>query len=267
MVTGRGIIELVIFGVQIGRDNFDYRKAFTKILRRFIEEAFYVGLPLYVLYFGSLSLIFNPYSLLIYVGIYLLSWLLLQTFYDGFYALNDCVFAKYEEKPSLRRYCHYISLKRLLLFRLIYMCILMYLLMHFFYVKPENLVIALALVTYALLLHNLTRINLWRIFTFSAVRISRWIFIPVAMGAFHTIPQLMVVLIPYSLLAIIDGYNYELHKYGILVPINQPPLWLVYSAFIPCALLLLYPDNLLALLPNFITIFVSIYRRVVKPRL
>jgi hypothetical protein len=133
--------------------------------------------------------------------------------------------------------------------------------------KPENLVIALALVTYALLLHNLTRINLWRIFTFSAVRISRWIFIPVAMGAFHTIPRLMIVLIPYSLLAIIDGYNYELHKYGILVPKNQPPLWLVYSAFIPYALLLLYPDNLLALLPNYITIFVSIYRRVVKPRL
>jgi hypothetical protein len=267
MVTRKGIIELVIFGVQIGRDNFDYRKAFTRILRRFIEEAFYVGLPLYVLYFGNLSLILNPYSLLIYVGIYLLSWLLLQTFYDGFYALNDCVFAKYEEKPSLRRYCHYISLKRLLLFRLIYMCILMYFLMYFFYMKPENLVIALALVTYALLLHNLTRINLWRIFTFSAVRLSRWIFIPTALGAFHVIPLLMIVLIPYSLLVIIDGYKYELQKYGVSVPAKQTPLWLVYSAFIPITLLLLYPNNLLALLPNCITIFISLYRRAVKAKL
>jgi hypothetical protein len=268
MFARKGGVELIAFGAQIGRDDYNYRNAFTKLIRRFIEEAFYVGLPFYVLYSNkSLGSILNPHIFPIYVSTYLILWILLQTLYDAFYALNDCVFAKYEEKPSFRGYCQNISLKRLLLFRLIYICVLMYLSIHFFCIKLENLVIAVALITYALFLHNLTKVNLWRIFTFSAVRLSRWAFIPIAMGASHVIPQLMIILIPYLLLIVINGYNYELQKYGVLIPLNQPPFWLVFSAFIPFAVLLLYPDNLLALLPICITIFVSIYRRVIRTRL
>jgi hypothetical protein len=181
--------------------------------------------------------------------------------------LNDCVFAKYEEKPSFREYCCYISLRRLLLLRFIYSCLLMNFLVYFFHLKLENLVIAVALITYAILLHNFTRTNLWRIFTFSVVRLSRWIFISTSLGAFHMRPLLMIVLIPYSLLVIIDGYNYELRNYGVSVQVNQTPLWLVYSAFIPITLSLLYLNNLLALLPNCITIFISLYRRAVKAKL
>jgi hypothetical protein len=268
MFARKGEVELIAFGTQIGRDNYNYRKAFTKLIRRFIEEAFYIGLPLYVLYSSkNLSSIFNLQTFFIYLNTYIILWILLQTLYDAFYALNDCVFAKYEELPSFREYCRHISLKRLLVLRFIYVCLLMYFLVYFFHLKLENLVIALALITYAMLLHNLTRINLWRIFTFSAVRLSRWIFIPTALGAFHVIPLLMIVLIPYSLLVIIDGYKYELRKYGVSVPVKQTPLWLVYSAFIPITLLLLYPNNLLALLPNCITIFISLYRRAVKAKL
>jgi hypothetical protein len=265
MFAGKGEVELIAFGAQISRDNYNYRSAFTKLIRRFIEEAFYVGLPLYVLYLNkSLGSIFNPYIFFIYASTYLILWILLQTLYDAFYALNDCMFAKYEEKPNIREYCRNVSLKRLLLFRLVYICVLTYLSIHFLCIKLENLMIAVALITYILFLHNLTRVNLWRIFTFSAVRISRWAFIPIAMGASHVIPQLMIILIPYSLLVIIDGYNYELQKYGVSIPLNRPPLWLIFSAFIPFSVLLLYPDNLLALLPNCITIFASIYRRVIR---
>jgi hypothetical protein len=266
-MKARGI-ELVIFGAQIGRNNYRYKRTLTVLLRRFIEEAFYIGLPFYVLYSNENSgSILNLCFLFLYISVYPVLWILLQTFYDAFYALNDCMFAKYEEKPSFREYCRYISLEKLLLLRFIYSCLLMNFLVYFFHLKLENLVIAVALITYATLLHNLTRTNLWRIFTFSAVRLSRWIFIPTALGAFHVIPLLMIVLIPYSLLVIIDGYNYELRKYGVSVQVNQTPLWLVYSAFIPITLLLLYPNNLLALLPNCITIFISLYRRAVKAKL
>jgi hypothetical protein len=39
-------VELIVFGAQIGRDNYNYKKALTKLIRRFIEEVFYIGLPL-----------------------------------------------------------------------------------------------------------------------------------------------------------------------------------------------------------------------------
>jgi len=261
-------LELIAVGAQIGRDDYNRRKAFTKLIRRFIEEAFYVGLPFYVLYSNkTLGSIFNLYYFSIYIVVYPTLWIVLQTLYDGFYALNDCVFAKYEEKPNIRGYCRTISLKRLLLFRLIYIYMLTFLLIRFFHIKLENLVIAVVLITYVLFLHNLVRVNLWRIFTFSAVRVSRLAFIPIAMGGTDVIPLLIIVVMPNLLVVIIDGYNYELRKYNVLIPPNNPPLYLIFSLFIPFAVLFLYPDNLLALLPNCIIIFGSIYRRVIRTKI
>ncbi len=261
-------LELIAIGAQIGRADYNRRKAFTELIMRFIVEAFYVGIPFYVLYSNkTLGSIFDLYYFSIYIVVYSTLWMMLQTLYDGFYALNDCVFAKYEEKPSIRGYCRTISLKRLLLFRLIYIYMLTFLLIRFFHIKLENLVIAVVLITYALFLHNLVRVNLWRIFTFSAIRVSRLAFIPIAMGAADVIPLLIIVLMPYLLAVIIDGYNYELRKYNVLIPPYNPPLYLIFFLFIPFAVLFLYPDNLLALLPNCITIFGSIYRRVIRTKI
>ena len=261
-------LELIAVGAQIGRNDYNRKEAFTVLIRRFIEEAYYVGLPFYVLYSNkTLGSVFNLYYFSIYIVVYPTLWIVLQTLYDMFYALNDCVFAKYEEKPSIRGYCRTISLKRLLLFRLIYIYMLTFLLIRFFNIKLENLLIAVVLITYALFLHNLTRVNLWRIFTFSAVRVSRLAFIPIALGGADVIPLLIIVLMPYLLMVIIDGYNYELRKYNILTPLNNPPYHLIFSLFIPFAFLFLYPDNLLSLLPNCINICRSIYRRVIRTKM
>ena len=258
-------LELITGGALIGRFDYNRRNAFNRLIVRFIIEAFYVGIPFYVLYFNkTLGSIFNLYYFSIYIVVYTTLWIVLETLYDGFYALNDCVFAKYEENPSIRGYCRTISLKRLLLFRLIYIYVLSILLIRFFHIKLENLVIAVVLITYALFLHNLVRVNLWRRFTIFVIRVSRLTFIPIAMGGADVIPLLIIVLMPYLLLQINYDYKYYLTKYNVLIPPNRPPLYLIFSSFIPFSALFLYPNNLLALLPNCIIIFGSIYRRVIR---
>jgi len=229
-------------------------------LRRIFLETIFITTFLYVSIYGSIFDLESAYSSLILFSI---GYLILTCIYEIFYVLNDVVFVRREDKPSIRRYVYNISMCRVIVVRLIYIIVLVYLLLVYFQVSFTNICIAISLLTLTLAIHNLQTIKLKRIYTFSVLRLARWFFIPISILGPSKASCIFVPLIPYFVIELIKGYNYELSKYGIQVPRIAIRESYVYAIFLPLQIVSLYPNTLL-LLGNIIVMLITFIIETLK---
>ena len=175
-------------------------------------------------------------SLIDFIATFALLYILLISIYELQYVINDLLFSKYEDRPTLRFYP--VSIWTLVLSRII--SIVLYiaiLLLSSLYgiesIQICNVTISLSLLVFAFLVHNIQKIKLKRILTFSLIRIVRLLFVPVALLGSSIIPEIVLITLPYVFIEVIEGFRYNLSKYGITTPPIQYRWYYIYGLFLP----------------------------------
>jgi hypothetical protein len=192
--------------------------------------------------------------LVTYMTTYIISWLLMNVIYDMFYALNDSIFVRYEDRPTLRRYIKDVNLVVLIIARLIYMVAISILLVAFAKISYINVLIAILLLFITLFIHNSIRIKLWRVYSVGALRFARLLFIPLVLSPSSNLFYISAIAIPYVIDEVIKAYNYELGKYGIQFNARVPILLFSYSVYLPFLIILFHSNYVLLI---YLIVFVG----------
>ena len=125
------LIEFTPMGANIGRaieECIDSKRLKLCVLGSIFIRLVHEGILIFpALYFMFSGFTFSFYIFLTYTLTYFVSCLMLTTIYDIFYVLNDYIFVKYEDAPSIRHYVKEVSIKNLLSIRLTYIVIFQHL--------------------------------------------------------------------------------------------------------------------------------------------
>ncbi|MEM4004709.1 MAG: hypothetical protein QXM43_03635 [Desulfurococcaceae archaeon] len=168
--------------------------------------------------------------------------------------MNDTVFIYIEDKPSIRGYVQQVPLYMAILARIIYIFFICFLITHYYFtIDGLNIIQAILLLSFSFLMHNIQKVKLNRIFTFSLIRLSRLIFIPFIISGSQIVPYILLVILPYFIAELVINYNWQLSKYDIKIPKMNWRMSFIFLIFLPFQAVLLYP-NLLTLSGNIIVI-------------
>jgi len=171
------LIELLPLGTMIGRAQeacYNSERYINCILGSIFIRSIFEGIIIFpTLYLSMFGLHITLPLLMTYTIAYIISWLLMNVIYDMLYALNDSIFVRYEDRPTLRRYIEGINLVALIITRLIYMVTISILLVVVAKIPYINVLIAILLLLITLFIHNSIRIKLWRVYSIGALRFVR----------------------------------------------------------------------------------------------
>jgi len=262
------LIEFLPFGALLGRIKWDCnisirRKLYICILKDFAQHLFYevaiIYPSLYLLIFG---LLLDINSFLVYSLVYFALWILLHTIYDIFYVMNDYIFIKYEESPTIRKYLPKNSVKKTIVLRLVYAIMLLFILINNFKMKFMLLFATIILVLMNIL-HNFANEHL-RIFTFGSLRLAKWLFIPLIIKC-DSVPYILLLLLPCFHDNIIKYYQHKFARKYMFVSKFDVPLWERFIIYLPLQFLVVYP-NIYVLFPNIIIVIFSIIFTKIKDK-
>ena len=140
-----------------------------------------LGIEHCIIFTALASLIYQSNSSLpSFVASYLLALMLLINLYEIQYLINDVIAIRWEDRPTYREYVEEVKgfiLQLIVVSRLAYVTVL-YNLLSSFGISSIKIIIATLTLGYTFLLHNIQRIRLYRIVTYTLIRFSRYIFIP-----------------------------------------------------------------------------------------
>jgi len=166
--------------------------------------------------------------------------------YEILYLYNDIVAIRWEDKPTLRNYVESLSIRLAILTRLIYIFILSLILIYFFNIDPRSIMISIALLLQASLIHNLIKIKSKRIYSYTVMRITRILFAPniILFPHFEYLSKLIVVTLPNLVWDIVGGRDAYIRKYNasISLPETRMSWYIIYSIFLPPQLVMLNFD-------------------------
>jgi len=166
--------------------------------------------------------------------------------YEILYLYNDIVTIRWEDKPTLRNYVRSLSIRLAILTRLIYIFILSLILIYIFYIDPRSIMISIVLLLQASLIHNLIKIKSKRIYSYTAMRITRILFAPniILFPHFEYLSKLIVVTLPNLVWDIVGGRDAYIRKYNasISLPETRMSWYIIYGIFLPPQLVMLNFD-------------------------
>jgi hypothetical protein len=261
------LIELLPLGAMIGRAQeacYNSRRYINCVLGSIFIRSIFEGIIIFpTLYLSMFGFHITLPLLMTYTIAYIISWLLMNVIYDMFYALNDSIFVRYEDRPTLRRYIEDINLVVLIIARLIYMVTISILLVVVAKIPYINVLIAILLLLITLFIHNSIRIKLWRVYSIGALRFVRLFFIPLVLSPSSNLFYILAIAIPYVTDEIIKAYNYELGKCGIQLRNARAPILLFsYLVYLPFLIILFHSNYVLLIyliiLVGSLAIFYSI---------
>jgi len=224
-----------------------------------------LGIEHCIIFTALTSLIYQLNSNLpSFVASYLLALMLLINLYEIQYLINDVIAIRWEDKPTYREYVKEVKgfvFQLVVVSRLAYVTVL-YNLLSSFGISSIKIIIAILTLGFTFLLHNIQRIHLYRIMTYTLIRFSRYIFIPLILLTDSAyLYHLIIVLLPMLIVDVVTANHYTLSKYGIKYELNLPPLYYLFTLFLPIQIALIYP-RIALLCGNIIVIVVSLCKNI-----
>lgn len=184
---------------------------------------------------------------------------MLHSLYEVIYILNDLWTVRYEYYPTKRSYVRILNAPIAVGIRIFY-----FILLTFLMDKLVSLLTSTSLLLLIALMHNLQRNNLMRTPTSIAVRLIRFLFIPMIMFDLNPakIQVILVILLPYVLAHSVESYGYRLNKAGITIPDNVPTYYW-FGIFIPIQLVLTN-WNIACLSGNILLMILSFLKHITQ---
>lgn len=191
-----------------------------------------------------------------FILLYLLALLTLNAIYEIGYIVNDIYAVKHEDHPTLRPEAKQISPPIAIAARLATALASTYALIEFGGTSPYHVAAAAAMLAYAITLHNAVKVKAWRIHTFTLLRVSKYLFTPLAVlvNPYQSLLVLMATL-PVIVSMTTEWYmKRTIREYGLGNPsgIANAPRYLVYGAPIPLYIVIAGPDNAAAYAVNYL---------------
>lgn len=198
-------------------------------LRRIFREAFI----LFPALFFMLKMDFLSYTFF-----FILFFIALNSIYEIGYVYNDWIRVKYDEKPTIRNYVKEINPPLAIALRATYMLPGL-----FFF--PLSYVVALTLLSFAILNHNLRKRKIEKAVTLPFMRVIKYMFIPIAISGLdlEIVGSCLILLMP---LFMIEGEIIAwdvINHYEKLKTSLRFPYYVWFLTFLPfqALLLLKYP--------------------------
>lgn len=253
------IKEFLIFTILIEREKYAYPEAWKNALigKIFWEHSF--------TYFAILSFYgyyLNLEKLLNYTFIYFIGFVILYDVYEIFYILNDAVFVRFEDIPTIRSYVKEISIISAIIARMIYYMLFFFFLCDKFY---SGLIIATVLVSLAWTFHNFQKLRINRAITFPLLRLTKYLFVPlfVTQLDIYAVTRTMILLLPIFHVDILHAYQTQLRKHGYQYQPTSVSLAFLLGIYLPLQLVLIKPYYHI-LVYNCVILIISFVRNVLN---
>jgi hypothetical protein len=199
------------------------------------------------------------YPLADYLKLFTLLLMAVYSLYEIGYIYNDFIRVEYDEKPTIRPYVGIINARLATAIRITYIVLIGLLIKALL----PSYIVAICILSIAILNHNLIRRKVEKIASWPYLRLSKYMFVPIAISNFNLEVVESCLLITFPLI-VMDAENTIIaiiKKYeGIKISPLEKPYYVWFLTFLPIQLILLIAHSPLIFTGELLFIIISVVR-------